>query len=410
MSEGSMNKRDQKNPILEGVFFLLPIVMTFSPKLWWVGLMAILFIIAVINKDSMFLFQEIKQHTKTIGAVIILGIIGISVTSQALLLSCKIMVAYIVYRLMRGIFLRQSFQKCKDQTRAFFLGLVIMIIVVAVKYKFYGNHYKTQQSIRMGWSILSIVIWPFWHGWCQDIPNLKKKIGLTMAGCIAMAMISLNPLVDSDSAAAGFLGGGILYTLLSLPLSPLKAKALLMTVWGGLPLVFLVAMIFMQSRDIVWFNHHVSDHCSYVDRLYIWNDLTQDGQKKPWMGHGIKSTSRHEQTYGKKPPRIFSFKDQRLYPSSPGLVHAHNYMVELFYETGLVGLIIFYIFMYIAIAHMLSYSKKNVWPMVAAIGTSTQMIVGLNASLWHSWVIMAFVVAMAAAHWIQQNSPTLNEK
>ena len=424
------------------LFFLIAPFAIFAPHTWFwplVGLGGVRHML--MNHQWLRLWWQIHQSSFKQTLMILFGGIGLFAaidwffhgTYYGLIHGTKIVGLFLFFDPIMNYwaYLRHHHLSLDASSRTlaqvFFLGFLVAVGVVMVRahwgqdlmdlLNLKNTHSpKTQQSIRMGWSILSMIIWPFWHTlyYLDKNISVKDKVRqcvISLSLFMTLGFFSFTRYIDSDTAGIGFIFGGIVYSFACLGSSfRCFIKNFITCLSLTLPALFVLTMTQINTNAIRWMNYNLTDNYSYIDRMYIWNDLAKEGVHHIMVGHGVGSAKHHEQLYGKKTARIAELsKPGILLQTSCGLVHPHNYAIEIFYELGVIGISLFSLALW-WICRRLSQLPEKDWGVYLAILVSAQALIGLNSSLWHYWWIASLIIGLEIAHMISMTTYTLGRK
>jgi O-antigen ligase len=156
---------------------------------------------------------------------------------------------------------------------------------------------------------------------------IEKKYKMMLVLVIMLSIV----LYFSDSLASfvAYISGMIMIVLSAL-LGPRKRKYffLLTCIFAALSLV--ICFYYMDPWGVVEKFDFLP--ISAKHRLFIWNFATIKAMLNPFMGYGFAS-SRYIEVL---PSDIIMYKGYSLHPLP---LHPHNIVVQLFLETGIIGLI-----------------------------------------------------------------------
>jgi O-antigen ligase len=151
----------------------------------------------------------------------------------------------------------------------------------------------------------------------------------------------------------------------------------------------LVSLFSFTPENIPNYNAYLHSH-SYVDRLYIWNEVATTTLEHPWLGIGIDGTSHHEKAHA---IRKWSYVDNQgtshdMHSPRFGR-HPHNAILQLWLELGIMGLILGTLLAYLTVyqiyrTNFLGSLDKAV---SAGLFTGTFIIVWVNLGFWQNWWI-----------------------
>ncbi len=226
---------------------------------------------------------------------------------------------------------------------------------------------------------------------------LKQSINPFLA-CAAIFIPALTAIIlsESQSAQLGIALG--LITLIAFPYrSKIAFKILKFTILGLMFVTpFMAPYIYehfaTQLQDI-----HILARGYVGHRLEIWDYISRYALQSPILGHGIGVT-RH----------ITDFDSHRIFDASSQIFHPHNFVLQIWMEFGLIGIIAAAGFMYT----VLTYIEKNYTPAQKRIILPTLIATltpaSLAYSLWQgNWIGLMFHVAavtLISVNYSQNNS------
>lgn len=122
-----------------------------------------------------------------------------------------------------------------------------------------------------------------------------------------------------------------------------------------------------------------------IHRLIIWSYVKEKILEKPFFGHGFLS-SRHINS------EVKETKSTTRYELIP--LHPHNSILEIWLELGLLGVIIFFIFIHILLKRINNFDVINHKVATVAIISFFQILfVGqISFSFWQSWWIAVILI------------------
>ena len=159
----------------------------------------------------------------------------------------------------------------------------------------------------------------------------------------------------------------------------------------GVGLVFglffspLIAYFLFKENGFI-FNKFISV-CSYIDRINIWNRLSEKVLLSPLTGYGFKSSrflpaeQKEIYSYFKSNGKIISF----VSPTIP--LHPHNFALELWVELGFFGIFIFSWLLFLCFSCMIKMTNLKEKAFYFAFFTSIISTMLYSLSMWQTWWI-----------------------
>jgi O-antigen ligase len=177
-------------------------------------------------------------------------------------------------------------------------------------------------------------------------------------------------------------------------LVPMWTRSLITVAWVA-AVLFMVPATYLAFKGGV--HHSDSLFPSARQRIVIWGYTAERIAERPILGVGADATAvintRQLSTHQVERPEGF------VYPLSTAN-HAHNYYVQVWYELGLVGALVFLGFgicVLLAISRMSLYYQHIGFPQLAAIAA----MVSSSYGLWQFWVHGVIAVSMCLLAMLQ---------
>lgn len=266
------------------------------------------------------------------------------------------------------------------------LGLAFLIIDAWLENPwqvFWGK--SSAKAFAQGSLMISLGAWPILCWIFHWSHPLWLRVSLAMGFTILVLGTLLQ--VDCDTSFIGLLLGiGVFLGTLIFPrITSWKMRLCIPAFIISFPFISLYAFM---PNFIPTYNSFIYSP-SYLDRLYIWNDVATSIFESPWKGIGMGETRYHEKA---SEERHWSYIDkdgvQRKHQTKRFAMHPHNAILELWLELGLLGLALG-----LWLAHQLlsCIYKSRLYPMDKAIGAGLFMgaflIVWVNLGFWQTWWI-----------------------
>lgn len=237
------------------------------------------------------------------------------------------------------------------------------------------NKEKLYAKIAMGVSFTGLLGWHY-------IKQLPYKIVFT-ASVISALLYS-----DCDAAILAYFSGLLLYCLRSIPQLQKTIKTLMFII---VPICFLaLPFILLKSgidRDLIlnWHKQNVLTHNSTLHRLVILSDTAQTISKHPILGHGYNTSKFDEVNGGKLSFFICNHND----PKKPSIkldytaIHPHNFIMQLWLELGLIGVILWLSFTLMTLNIMTKKSDDHQLAFSLYLCAHIHLLVSIG--MWQSW-------------------------
>jgi O-antigen ligase len=238
-----------------------------------------------------------------------------------------------------------------------------------------------------GFASAAVVLVPFvvWAGW--RLGGLWKATSFVLAtGLLALAV-----LAGSRAGMAGLIGALGIVLVACMPRRESRRWA------GSLVLLFVLTiagiLIYLSGRphggsvpeDVLIFPTWLID----PHRQVIWQYALHLAEQRPWIGWGINTINLVPQLPGTLPIEF----GVPVLPS-----HPHNWILEIFAETGIIGGTAMLFAVVLQFAAMLRrYRTGGEGRMLAALAASAAFFVSglFNFSFWSAWWQVSYVLVLA---------------
>ncbi len=301
-----------------------------------------------------------------------------------------------------------------------YIGFIISILVFFIEFYTSGSitlmlrkifQEKSKQNFHLhfldrGCVFLSFISWVV----IANLTSIRKHLYLKYLCCGAIYSILLFLLYKSDSLSGflGFLSGGIVYLLLRLLLIIFKSKFIL----NLIPAIIIVANLSiptffykMNTEGIINKYENILPD-SAIHRLFIWDysmKKSTESLESLTLGFGFNSSKE----LGNSESETIKYKnyDWRKLP-----IHPHNLLVQIILELGLVGFLIYNIFIYKFIRQIIiSFNKNNNLLSFALAGFANYYFVAMiSFGIWQFWwvcttLFLIFNFKILYQKWVQKN-------
>jgi O-antigen ligase len=244
-------------------------------------------------------------------------------------------------------------------------------------------------SSLKGFSALAVLIVPLLIVATRD----ASKIWKLACGMIILSVFLLVLQTDNRSAIAGFITIALAMVIVSLlnKASKTKAISLLMGACASvMGVVVWLKVTRMHLQGIVpnedWL---IPVWLLDFERQVIWRQALEFGMVSPWIGIGANTIN-------------FVHGADRVINGTPNLhvipAHPHNWAVEIFAETGAIGLIFLLVTIAVfAVQTLLKVRRTSRFELIAAIAIMAGYWgSGLfNFSYWSAWWQLSFLISLA---------------
>lgn len=274
----------------------------------------------------------------------------------------------------------KNFQKTEEQVFLSYLkylacGLIFAIIFIAGDSLAGHMWHKIKgvcitKAFAQASMIIALVLW-------STLPLLsshKKYVAL-------FTLLSLWS-VECDSGTYGLILGIIVSILAGgYPCFMLKQFKIL-TPFSLL--LFPLLFVFINQKDIYGLNHYFYN-ASYIHRLYIWHSNAQDIIKQPLIGYGLNSSRYRYETLPTQELAVKGSYNEYSHAQAPATcVHPHNIAIQLWYELGLIGVLLCSMIFYYLL-QAVSKSSPRYIPWLLGFYTTAQFIAWFSLGFWQNW-------------------------
>lgn len=278
----------------------------------------------------------------------------------------------------------------KSLVTALIVGLFIGIFFLTVDIWF-ENPWQTYwgkssaKALSQGSLLISLAAWPTTLWIFQRPYSIYWRIVLLISLTSLIFWVLLQ--IDCDTSFIGlFLGICVFLGTLSLPrIASFGMRFFIPFLIVSFPFISLVAF----KPEYIPVHNTYFHSVSFLDRLYLWNDVATTILDHPWLGIGMDGTRHHEKT---QRVRAWSFIDKtgeqhKIQTQRFGL-HPHNAILQLWLELGLFGFILGTLLAY----QVLLQIYRNRLPSIEkAVGsglfTGTFLVIWVNLGFWQNWWI-----------------------
>ncbi|PIZ34278.1 MAG: hypothetical protein COY39_00125 [Alphaproteobacteria bacterium CG_4_10_14_0_8_um_filter_37_21] len=281
------------------------------------------------------------------------------------------------------IFLRLEHDVQKQLIYALLIGSLITTIIMmtdsfttspwsAYKGVNKGNLYA---KVAMALSFAGLIGWHY-------IKHLLYKIIFTMAVVVALLYS------DCDAAILAYFSGFFLYFLASIPKlqKPIKIFTSVIVPIFFLLLPFMLSKSGMNHEVILnWNKTGIMTNHSSLHRLVILSDTAQTVAQKPFRGYGYNSAKVAAVNGGNKIFSLFDYSrpEKPLVKSTYQAIHPHNFIMQLWLELGLIGVVLWLILTLLVLNIMAG--NLNNYPFLLSVFLCGHIHLLVSIGLWQSW-------------------------
>ncbi len=278
--------------------------------------------------------------------------------------------------------------------KALFLGIIAAIVIFFVEYSSNGlisynfralfqpdpKYYFALHNLDRGCALLAISSWvviakvkQYDSLFSRTLLKIPSYIVAVIFYLIILYLLSLS---DSLASFVGFAIAGIAYLVISYN-TKLARLINLAVVLGSLCMPVIAYHI--APREI-------SDRYTIPDsakhRLFIWNFVVNKALDQPLIGKGLGASKNI-------PISASDTIEYNDYRWSPLPLHPHNNLLQVFLETGLIGLLLFIALFYKWLQKISCHiEQKSAFARAAHAALITYYIIGMiSFSVWQAWWI-----------------------
>ncbi len=277
-------------------------------------------------------------------------------------------------------YMNHRFDFSKHLKSAMLIGILVSMLGLMIEaylghpwLKFASRQIDSQYSkIAL---LYAIAIWPL----IQDLkPSLKILTLFALGGFIFTNL-------DCDTAVLALMIGGFGYGFGAIAKHQFFYRAL-----QGLVVILTLTTPYLTKTYLT--QDQLLKFCqtlppSYVHRLYIYHDVTEQIFKNPLLGHGLNAS--YHQDIGKKPLTIVVTSQKNNTPfiinTKTIHTHPHNMILQWWLEWGAIGAL-WWAFTWVAwierIRHIQNNQRRATAMAMMAVGTITVL---MSIGFWETW-------------------------
>jgi O-antigen ligase len=246
------------------------------------------------------------------------------------------------------------------------------------------NKEKLYAKVAMGISFTGLLGWHY----------IKQRLYKTV---FTITIVSALFYSDCDAAILAYFSGLLFYILRSIPQlqRPIRVATLIFVPICFLLLPFMILKSGM-NRDVIlnWNQQNILTHNSSLHRLVILSDTAESISKNPILGYGYNTSKFDKINGGDKSFLIFDHNN----PETPLVkldykaIHPHNFIMQLWLELGLIGVLLWLAFTLIILNIMAK--NLNYLPLAFSLFLCGHIHLLVSIGLWQSWWwALIFIIA-----------------
>jgi exopolysaccharide production protein ExoQ len=291
----------------------------------------------------------------------------------------------------------------------FFFGILFLVGDIWLKNPWQNFWQKTSaKALAQGSLLISLVAWPMILWTLRRPYSIYGRIGLLVfaLGLIFWTLFQ----IDCDTSFIGlFMGICVFFGTLLLPrMASFGMRLFVPIIIISFPFISLFAF---KPEHIPTYNRYLHDS-SFIDRLYIWNDVATSILDHPWKGIGMDGTRHHEKTkilrewsVTNKAGGVSKFQTQHFG------VHPHNAILQLWLELGFLGFILGILLACQVLRQIyctnLLLAEKAV---SSGLFTGAFLVVWVNLGFWQNWWISALWIIVGLTISLFKGTGEISEK
>lgn len=267
---------------------------------------------------------------------------------------------------------------------------------------------SSAKAFAQGSLMISLTAWPAIL-WVLQRPY-SLRLRLTIMICLLFSVFWTLFQIDCDTSFIGlFLGLSIFSGTLLFPRIASWSMRLFIPLFiVSFPFISLYAF---KPEYIPRYNSYIHTS-SYLDRLYIWNDVATSILEHPWRGIGMNGTPYHKKI---QLTRDWSYIDEkgitRRNRTARFAMHPHNAILQIWLELGFMGVILGTLLAYQTLFHIYcSKLRRTEKAVCAGLFTGTFLIVWVNLGFWQNWWISGLWIIIGLTVMICEGKREANEK
>jgi O-antigen ligase len=271
-----------------------------------------------------------------------------------------------------------------------YFGLLLTSFIILINF-YYGTPFESFRNLSTGKLLtpialmLSVFFWP-------ALFFLEKKRSMILEKAFFCVILFFSLLkTDCDTAVLNVLLSFLSFIIVFL-LGNLALYLAGLSLFAGLLSSPLIAYFFFKENGFI-FNKFIYC-CSYIDRINIWNRLSEKVLFSPIMGYGFKSSrflpsdQKEILSYFKLDGKIYSFVSQTI------PLHPHNFALELWIEMGFFGVFIFSGLIVLCFSYMIKIKDLKEKSFYFAFFTSVISTMLYSLSMWQTWWIFTIFLGL----------------
>jgi hypothetical protein len=385
-------------------FFLatLGIISIVSPKnVLIVFLVCSLLALFHLDIKESISIKKLKQNDFFCGLLIFLSwcfcsLIWSKIPYESFKLFVRLSLLFILGWLWWIFLLQKSKQEIFSYVKIISIGVFIAISFIFLdsltgyKWHAFKNVGQTKAFIQAG--IIACLFFWLTLIYINDL-IINKKIKIFFIGLFILLTILFVYPAECDSSMYGLIAG-IIYSLFAMYYPRFSVKLLCYGTLSGI-FLFPLSFLFINAKNIIDLNFLINNS-SYMHRIHIWKSNIESITNDIWgfiLGNGLDSSRyRYPITQPKAEIIEFGKGNYGFVGPSENIMHPHNIAIQIWYELGLIGLLLLSICIFYVFKKNIK-QNKNIAFFTGYIVT-VQFIFWFNLGCWQSWWLgMLFLIS-----------------
>ncbi|MAQ71439.1 MAG: hypothetical protein CL565_04515 [Alphaproteobacteria bacterium] len=207
--------------------------------------------------------------------------------------------------------------------------------------------------------------------------NLKRYF-FSLSGCIFLLAL----LSESQSLQIGLM---VFFT--AFLLSHIKLPWLYILAAGISIIVIALPwfMPYLYEANPTFLKNYISSAYP-LQRIEIWSNVSIMIQEKPWIGHGIETL------------RSVTFPTSLKYLKDDTVLHSHNIYLQIWYEFGALGILVFLGLFWAGVMKIASLGKSISTRLFFCLLAPAILISMVSYGLWQAWYLVVNSYAIILAY------------
>lgn len=267
---------------------------------------------------------------------------------------------------------------------------------------------SSAKAFAQGSLMVSLAAWPALLWVFRQPYSLFFRFSL--ASCLLFSVFWVLLQIDCDTSFMGlFLGICAFLGTFFLPrITSFSMRLFVPLFIMSFPFISLYAF---KPEHIPTYNSYIHTS-SYLDRLYIWNEVATSIFDHPWRGIGMDGTRHHEKIHL---THDWSYTDEndalQEKQTARFSIHPHNAILQLWLELGFFGILLGILLAYQVLYHIYCSTLHTLEKAVSAgLFTGVFLIVWVNLGFWQNWWISGLWMMIGLTLMLFKGKKETNEK